>query len=179
MLGRQIADPDGVEAGGLGEGFGFLSTTTILKRDKITEQVQAQALHISGPAVLPVQGYLIHMGRTDRHGHRPCFQLGGATAHAAPGSGIAGQQDELLDGAVRDDGLVWGTYIHGLFDQPAFRRAWLNRLRIRKGLPALDLACSQRVSEKRQNELDRWADHVEAHLDLAPIREWLGLKGRA
>ena len=55
-----------------------------------------------------------------------------------------GQDEKFLDGAVRDDGLVWGTYIHGLFDRPVFRRAWLNRLRIRKGLSALDLFHSQR-----------------------------------
>ncbi len=43
---------------------------------------------------------------------------------------------------MRDDGLVWGTYIHGLFDQPQFRRAWLNGLRRRKGLPPVELALS-------------------------------------
>ncbi|MGZ9190285.1 MAG: cobyric acid synthase, partial [Nitrospira sp.] len=65
------------------------------------------------------------------------------------------------------DGLVWGTYIHGLFDQPAFRRAWLNRLRTRKGLPVLDPSLSQQVNDKRRDALDRWADHVAQHLDLS------------
>ncbi|MBI4002650.1 MAG: cobyric acid synthase [Nitrospira defluvii] len=179
MLGRQIADPDGVEGGGAGEGFGLLHITTVLERDKITEQIEAQALHLSGTAALLVRGYLIHMGRTNRHEHRPCFELHAQAEHSERRSGAMGQDDRCLDGAVRDDGLVWGTYIHGLFDQPSFRRAWLNRLRARKGLPALDPTLSQLVNDKRRDALDRWADHVEQHLDLGLIWELVGKKGRA
>ena len=86
----------------------------------------------------------------------------------------AGTSDERCpDGAMRDDGLVWGTYIHGLFDQPQFRRAWLNRLRRRKGRQPIDLAQSQLVNDTRRHALDRWADHLERHLDLAPIFSFL------
>lgn len=166
MLGRQIADPDGVECGGVGEGFGFLHLTTVLRRDKITEQVEAHPLHFSDLDGLSVQGYLIHMGRTHRHEHRPCFVLHGVMEPSERSGEQTGQDEEPLDGAVRDDGMVWGTYIHGVFDQPSFRRAWLNRLRARKGLPAAEPALSQRVTDKRHDALDRWADHVEQHLDL-------------
>jgi adenosylcobyric acid synthase len=165
MLGRQIADPDGVEGGGTGEGFGLLQVTTVLEREKITQQVQAQALHVSEPAALSVRGYLIHMGRTQRQGHRPCFQL---SAQEDPRE-AAVQGDGDMDGAVGADGFVWGTYIHGLFDQPAFRRAWLNRLRNRKAFPALDPTVSLLVNDKRHDALDRWADHVAQHLALAPL----------
>ncbi|MEP7151758.1 MAG: cobyric acid synthase [Nitrospira sp.] len=166
MLGRQIADPDGVEGGGSGHGFGLLHITTVLQSVKITKQVEAQALHLSGMAALPVRGYLIHMGRTQRHEHRPCFELQARAGGSERRRGAMGRDEQCLDGAVRDDGLVWGTYIHGLFDQPAFRRAWLNRLRARKGLPVLDLSLSQQVNDKRRDALDRWADHVAQHLDL-------------
>ncbi len=169
MLGQGVADPDGVETGDRGDGLGFLRVTTVLAREKITEQVEAYALHIDGPAALPIQGYLIHMGRTNRDGHPPCFQLQGKRELLPSRSDTAGCDDESADGAVRDDGLVWGTYIHGLFDQSQFRRAWLNRLRNRKGLSAVELLQSQRVNEKRRDAMDRWADHVEQHFDLAPI----------
>ncbi|WHZ21375.1 MAG: Cobyric acid synthase [Nitrospira sp.] len=180
MLGRRITDPDAVESGGAGRGFGFLDVTTIMMPDKITEQVQAHALHLSGTAALPVRGYLIHMGRTDRHGLRPCFRFHSA-ADPAEGcrDGEGRQDDTYLDGAVRDDGLVWGTYIHGLFDQASFRRSWLNRLRSRKGLSDVDLARSQVVNDRRTNALDRWADHVEQHLDLGPIWNLMRQEGRA
>lgn len=173
MLGRRIADPDGVETGGQGNGLGFLQVTTVLARDKVTEQVEACALHLEGQAMLPISGYLIHMGRTERGGHRPCFQLQKDRQLLQAPHNESGLDDEAADGAVRDDGLVWGTYIHGLFDQPQFRRAWLNRLRDRKGLPAVDVVLSQRVNEKRRDAMDRWADHVEQHLDLEPIKALL------
>ncbi|WP_228288841.1 hypothetical protein, partial [Klebsiella quasipneumoniae] len=46
----------------------------------------------------------------------------------------------VADGAVSDDGLAFGTYLHGLFDSDAFTRALVNGLRQRKGLAALDSA---------------------------------------
>lgn len=109
------------------------------------------------------------MGRTDRHGHRACFELQGKEPSPAGPRDVTERDDAWLDGAMSDDGLVWGTYIHGLFDEPLCRRAWLNRLRIRKGLPAADMALSQQVNRQRSGAMDRWADHVEQHLDLAPI----------
>ena len=165
MLGRQIVDPEGVEGGGAAEGFGLLHVTTVLEREKITEQIQAQVLHLGGHTALSVRGYLIHMGRTQRHGHQPCFQL---YAQENPSEAME-QGGGGLDGAVGEDGFVWGTYIHGLFDQATFRRAWLNRLRIRKGLPALDPAVSLRVNDQRRDALDQWADHVAQHLEMDPI----------
>lgn len=173
MLGQSIADPDGVETGGHDNGFGMLPVTTVLARDKITEQVQGQALHIEESTTLAVRGYLIHMGRTDRAGLRPCFQLLRRQASLKTDSKEILRDEECQDGAVRHDGLVWGTYVHGLFDEPAFRRAWLNRLRSRKGLSAVSLEDSQRVNETRLNAMDRWADHVDRHLDLAPVLAWL------
>ena len=173
MLGRRIADPDAVESGGSGEGLGLLQVTTVLMREKITEQVEGRALYLGGPAAPPVRGYLIHMGRTDRHGHRACFELQGKEPSPAGPRDVTERDDAWLDGAMSDDGLVWGTYIHGLFDEPLCRRAWLNRLRIRKGLPAADMALSQQVNRQRSGAMDRWADHVERHLDLAPILAFL------
>ncbi|HMV56430.1 MAG TPA: cobyric acid synthase, partial [Nitrospira sp.] len=110
--------------------------------------------------------------RTDRAGLRPSFQLVRRKT-SLDGSTAIVRDEECLDGAVGHDGLVWGTYVHGLFDQPDFRRAWLNRLRSRKGLPAVSLEESQRVNDTRLNAMDRWADHVDRHLDLAPVLSWL------
>lgn len=169
MLGNRITDPDGVETGGEANGLRLLQTHTIMRPEKVTEQVEASALHIDEAGPMSVRGYLIHMGRTDPGPHRPCFHLEGRPAQSVDQLQAASPAGEELDGAVRDDGLVWGTYIHGLFDQPQFRRAWLNRLRRRKGIPPIELARSQQVNDTQQYALDRWADHVEQHLDLTPI----------
>lgn len=173
MLGQRIDDPDGVETGGEAIGLGMLQTTTVMMPDKITEQVEAVALHVEDGGSVSVRGYVIHMGRTDPGPHQPCFYLR-ASKEPSMEQPCAGTSDERCpDGAMRDDGLVWGTYIHGLFDQPQFRRAWLNRLRRRKGRQPIDLAQSQLVNDTRRHALDRWADHLERHLDLAPIFSFL------
>ena len=71
------------------------------------------------------------------------------------------------------DGMVWGSYIHGLFDQPGFRRAWLNRVRERKGLPLLKESVSEEVSHRLDQALDRWADHVQKHLNTLQVEKIL------
>ena len=60
---------------------------------------------------------------------------------------------------------IWGTWCHGLFDDDAFRRAWLNRLRVKKGWKAL----AQNQTFNLEVEIDRWADHVEKHCDIDAI----------
>ena len=165
MLGRSIDDPYAVEAGGNALGLGFLDIATTLQTDKVTTLVEGVALHIDHPSPLSVRGYHIHMGETSRHGHGPSFRLTKVSGQRAGDSLI----DIVSDGAVREDGLIWGTYIHGLFDEPGFRRAWLNRLRERKALPPLDLSISQAATGRQRGELDRWADHVKEHMNLTPV----------
>ncbi|WP_447603609.1 cobyric acid synthase [Nitrospira sp. Nam80] len=169
MLGGWIDDPYTVEAGGKERGLGFLDIATTLQTDKATTVVEGVALHIDPPSALAVRGYHIHMGQTLRHRHRPSFRLTKVSGHQ-PGSV---PENDLWEGAVREDGLIWGTYIHGVFDEPAFRRAWLNRVRQRKALPPLDLSVSQAATGRQQGELDRWADHVKQHMNLTPVWERL------
>lgn len=66
------------------------------------------------------------------------------------------------EGVVRSDGLVLGTYVHGLFDGPELRRSLLNHLRAGKAWPARP--CERRPST--EDRLDRLADFVQAHLDV-------------
>ena len=68
---------------------------------------------------------------------------------------------------------VWGTYIHGLFDDDAFRHSFLKFMRGRCGLaPAQDYAF---VTADREGRIDRWAAHLRQSLDMKTIREWTGL----
>lgn len=172
MLGRSIADPEGVESGGVVEGLGWLDVTTIMLPTKVTQVVEAQALHVDGGSASVVTGYYVHMGETHRGTDRPCFQV-----HPAGNQDSIGRTGpDALDGAVSRDGLVWGTYIHGVFDQPGFRRAWLNQMRRRKEWDPLNSEDSERVSRRFDEELDRWADHVRIHLsriDVFPFQSAL------
>ncbi len=167
MLGKRVADPQGVEEGGEIQGLGFLDMTSELLPDKHTSQVTAQPLFLPGTSDCRVLGYEIHMGISHRFSGSACFQIDERSG------GREGESQ--VDGAISSDGWVWGTYIHGVFDQPRFRRSWLNRIRQRKGLPALDVSVSQSVSRRMSTALDRWAEHVAQHVNVPHILSYLGV----
>jgi adenosylcobyric acid synthase len=138
MLGRRIADPDGIEgpAGSVG-GLGLLDVETVLTGDKRLEPVHGEA----GGA--PLSGYEMHMGATT-----------GADC-ARPFARLA---DESPEGAVSADGRVVGTYVHGLFADDRQRSAWLTRLGGGPSAVAHDALI--------ESTLDRLAAHLAAHIDL-------------
>ena len=106
MLGRSIADPDGVE--GPPEtvtGLGLLPVDTVMRGDKTLREVAG--VRISNGA--PFCGYEIHAGATSR-GSLPLLRM-------------ADGRDE---GAVSKDGRVAGCYIHGLFNLAGQRRGWID-----------------------------------------------------
>jgi len=170
MLGREVTDPHHVEEGGMMQGLNFLDMTSELSPYKHTSQIQARPLFLSEATDCRVLGYEIHMGFTKRFSGSPCFSI----------SDMLDNSEEVFrtDGVVSSDGLVWGTYLHGLFDEPEFRRTWLNRIRKRKGLSGLDVSVSDAVSKRLSGALDRWARHVERYVHLQPILSYLNLKCR-
>jgi adenosylcobyric acid synthase len=83
-----------------------------------------------------------------------------------------GETSPVVGAVVEDRGRVWGTYVHGLFDDDAFRHEFLDDMRRERGLaPARE---KERVTEKRQSRIDRWADHLRQSLNLELIRGWAG-----
>lgn len=161
MLGQEIADPKGLERGGTSTCLGFLDVTTELDAPKICRQVRATSLLRGVEQYAPVRGYEIHMGRTSRGIANPCFQIEASEIWEGNARG-----DE---GAASENGRVWGTSIHGLFDQAGFRRGWLNRVRGRKGLPPVSPRESELVATQLRAELDRWADHLEQYVNMNAI----------
>jgi adenosylcobyric acid synthase len=137
MLGRSIADPDGIEGPpGVVAGLGLLAVDTVLTADKVTRP----AVGIEVASGLEVAGYEIHLGRTEGPDcARPFAVLAGRT-----------------DGATSADGLVAGTYLHGAFAGDAVRAAFLARL----GVPSA-LAYEAGI----EATLDALADHLAEHVD--------------
>ena len=172
MLGRSISDPYMVEQGGSSSGLGYLDIETELRKKKCTTQVEANAAEALVQERSLVRGYQVHMGYTVRMQEHPCFSMqNGGTPMGGGHSLTATAYTD--DGAIREDGLVWGTYIHGVFDEPQFRRAWLNRARARKELPPLEIHTSLSVTARLRGELDRWTDHLSQFLDLSGLLSWL------
>ena len=143
MLGRSIADPDGIEGPpGSAEGLGLIDVTTELAGDKSLVAVNGHTVADD----VAVAGYEMHIGRTIGAGtQRPLVQL----------------DDGRFDGAVSVDGRVAGTYLHGFFAGDAQRAAWLAQL----GAPTGSLAYEALIDET----LDALAAHLEAHLDVEKL----------
>ena len=108
MLGRTIADPDGIEGPPAKvDGLGLLDVETTLSDEKRLEPVRGTTAD-----GVPFSGYEMHMGVTE------------GPDRARPFARLA---DGSPDGAVSADGRVIGTYIHGLFADDRQRAAWLAR----------------------------------------------------
>jgi adenosylcobyric acid synthase len=143
MLGRTLADPEGVEGPpGTVPGLGLLEVDTVLTAEK-------RLVAITGSADgIPFAGYEMHMGATEGPGR------------ARPFAHIDGEGPE---GAISPDGRVIGTYAHGLFTEDRQRAHWLARL----GVPASGLAYQDGVEET----LDALAAHLDRHIDLDRLLE--------
>lgn len=141
MLGRRIEDPFGIEgeAGRSVEGLGLLDVATTLTAKKHLEAVTGVTI----PDGTPLSGYEMHIGET--------------SGPEASERAFARLEAGRLDGAVSADGRVAGTYVHGLFVNDHQRERWLERL----GAERSGLAYEALVDDI----LDRFADHLEAHLD--------------
>jgi adenosylcobyric acid synthase len=156
MLGRKLLDPLGVESMlSEADGLGLLGAETVMLAEKTTHQALARLLP-TGSVVAPgspdeLSGYEIHMGET---------VVGPGANRFAVITERSGQETAAGDGAVSPDGRVFGTYLHGIFDNDGFRTAYLNRLRKGKGLPELP------VAESAADPFNQLAAHLEQHLDL-------------
>jgi adenosylcobyric acid synthase len=141
MLGRTIADPLGLEgSAGTTPGLGVLAVDTTLEAQKQLRNVSG---HLSLPGRPAMTGYEIHLG-------------------VSRGEGVASSAVELADGrrdgAISDDGQIFATYCHGVFDHPQALTALLAWAGMTESAP-VDLAA------RREADLDRLADAVEAALD--------------
>jgi len=153
MLGQRIIDPEGFE-GESGEfnGLNLLPITTILSPNKVARQRQVTSQFPQ--AGLPVDGYEIHHGRS-RIGRR----LKEGTDDFQP------IFDDPGLGLVDKSQSIWGCYIHGLFDNGAWRRSWINQLRKQRGMSSLATGISN-YRDQRESTLNMLADIVEKNLNL-------------
>lgn len=149
MLGKLVVDPVGLEGiPGTSNGLGYLDMTTVMAPEKQLRNV-AGTLALEGAAVT---GYEIHAGISAGPAlERPAVQLDG---HG--------------DGAMSEDGLILGTYLHGLFESPAACDALLR-------WAGLGEAATPDYHALRERDIERLADAVEEHLDMGKILALLGL----
>ncbi|MBE9231612.1 cobyric acid synthase CobQ [Cuspidothrix issatschenkoi LEGE 03284] len=162
MLGQTIADPEGAEGqAGKYPGLNLLPIKTVITGQKIARQRQVTSNY---PQIgLPVAGFEIHQGRTTYTSPSPS-----RSEHSADQKSCQALFDDNNLGLVDNSQSVWGTYLHGIFDNGPWRRAWVNRLRQQRGLKSLPTGVSN-YREEREQILDSLATQIEEHLDLTPF----------
>ncbi len=154
ILGEGIADPYGVESDRRRvRGLGILPVTTTLEEEKTLACVKGR--HVESG--LTVQGYEIHHGRTVGPGLVPAVE----------------REDGEILGVRMAEGLAWGTYLHGIFDADDFRRWFVDRLRVRRGLAPAGRTLSRYDLEPA---FDRLAAVVRRSLRIGEIYRLMGLR---
>ncbi|BCV21186.1 cobyric acid synthase [Moorella sp. Hama-1] len=169
MLGQEISDPDQVETdAGQVDGLGLLPIKTIFQTTKATNQVRG-VITGSGPFLEPlqgreVQGYEIHMGASTLCAGSPAFKI----------TSRGGQSVAIDDGALAGEGLILGTYIHGILDNDFLRHRIITVLRARRGLP--ESPGVPDFMNEQERRFDALARQVAAHLDLERLGAIMGLE---
>lgn len=170
MLGETISDPYQVESGGSMKGMGLLPAATELKQEKTRTQVTGTFGEISGAlsglSGKSVRGYEIHMGSTvDSENVRQ-------PESRSDEKGYVCRIQNEADGSVKYDGIfsgnVYGTYVHGIFDEGTLAETLVSILAERKGV-VLDTGQMISYGQFKQMQYDKLADGLRESMDMEAV----------
>ncbi len=160
MLGDWILDPDNIEEGGSMKGMELLPVTTVLKQEKVRAQVEGTLNEISGffssLSGNSFCGYEIHMGET-------CLTR---TCHAK--NSAASGERAAYPVVSGQNGKVYGSYIHGLFDKGTIAIDIVNVLARKKGI-CLEKSELETYQSFKEKQYDKLADTLREHLNMEEI----------
>ena len=167
MLGKVLKDPYHVENDlEEVEGIGLLDVETTFEMEKTTTQVKAildENLHgyLENLSGKEVSGYEIHMGITKRNENSNNFVTVKQKLE---------QKVNYQVGSVNKECNVFGTYLHGIFDDIDFTRTILNNIRKMKNLEPIESNVKS-FKEFKNQQYDKLADYLREHLDMEKIYE--------
>ncbi|MGL4656460.1 MAG: cobyric acid synthase [Sarcina sp.] len=146
--------------------LGLLDIVTEFKDTKVTTQVRGRITSdeylLNECDEFYIEGYEIHMGRTIEVGKKaiPFLEL----------KEILGKNESRVEGYRSENGKVYGTYIHGIFDTLAFTRKIANNIRIEKGIEYKEKEIDEKTyKEVRDNEYNKLANILRDSLDMEKI----------
>lgn len=161
MLGENLSDPYGVEAGGSMKGMGLLAMDTVFENEKTRTQVTGNFGRVDGDLAelsgVELEGYEIHMGVTTLK--KGSSSLTKICDHAA-------SQEEKQDGAWEKN--VYGTYVHGVFDKEEVAKAVVRALGRKKGIDTEEITGVD-FKEFKEMQYDILAQELRKHLDMKAI----------
>ena len=167
MLGKVLKDPYHVENDlEEVEGIGLLDVETTFEMEKTTTQVKAildENFHgyLENLSGKEVSGYEIHMGITKRNENSNNFVTVKQKLE---------QKVNYQVGSVNKECNVFGTYLHGIFDDIDFTRTILNNIRKMKNLEPIESNVKS-FKEFKNQQYDKLADYLREHLDIEKIYE--------
>lgn len=176
MLGETICDPYQVENGGSMKGMGLLPAATELKQEKTRTQVTGTFGKISGAlsglSGKSVRGYEIHMGSTvDSESIVDSENVRQPESRSDEKGYVCRIQNEA-DGSVKYDGIfsgnVYGTYVHGIFDEGTLAETLVGILAERKGV-VLDTGQMISYGQFKQMQYDKLADGLRESMDMEAV----------
>lgn len=155
LLGKEMHDPDGVEHGGDMRGLGLLDTKTVFKEAKTRTRIHghiSEEHNIYNLDNLSVEGYEIHMGTTENLGEAiPMITL----------------EDGRTDAYMTKDGRVWGSYLHGIFDNEDLVFALVQDIMKEKGINPAENHLS--IAEYKEIQYNKLADLIRNSLDMDAV----------
>ena len=170
MLGKMLADPFGVEAGGETAGLGLLDVETVFAEQKRTIRVNGSFGKVDGIfkalSGLPFVGYEIHSGvskaaaATSLTTITPIFEEGGAIAEGA----------QNVQGSLN----VYGSYVHGIFDAAGITEVIIKALLAKKGLNR-DINATFNFAEYKEQQYDILAACIRKNLDMKKVYDILNV----
>ena len=151
MLGQEISDPEGVEEGGQMRGMELLPVSTVLVTEKKRCQIEGEIGSLRGLfhrlSDCPFKGYEIHMGRT-------------------------GAEEKVVVTSEMNEN-IYGSYVHGLFDEGIIAHIMVQALAEKKGIK-IENGEFEDYQVFKNKQYDKLADTLRMYLNMEEIYEMLG-----
>ena len=157
MMGLSLEDPNGIEGPHPGsfEGLGLFDNITRWEEYK-KRTVQDEGVFIKTGE--PVTGYEIHMGNSEIK-EEPLFKI----------ERFSGDE---MEGSVRENEMLFGTYLHGVLEKPSFRRFFLSF--VKGGNDSPSAPAPRDYDDLVEENLDKLASAFENSVDLGKLMEIMG-----
>jgi len=160
MLGVELSDPYGVEAGGTLAGMGLLPAKTVFEKEKTRTQIKGKfQSDLSGLlkdlSGVEIEGYEIHMGQTEILDHKE-----GTLAVLEE---ISGKPAAEAIGMCR--GNIYGSYVHGIFDKEDVAKTLVTALYHAKGLDSSEIE-GLNVQAYKEQQYDLLAQGIRDNIDM-------------